>query len=209
MAPARRPYPPRRTGAGDRERVGALPVVPIILVDSPASTAVTDSLTASQQYGVDTDDGLHCHRRTARCSWSVRWRPPATTTVLTPRLSLAEAEQCARRLGQDANYLCTAFGPTNVAIRRCPLHPGNDGVYATVVGSSVSACRLPTAWSPQPRCSCPSQGSTMTRHQPHPALALLPSLRTRAPQLGPGVRQPGLRPGRSTERAATTRRRSL
>ncbi|MGH3887499.1 MAG: hypothetical protein ACRDSZ_13185, partial [Pseudonocardiaceae bacterium] len=31
---------------------------------------------------------------------------------------LAEAEESAHRLGQDANYLWTAFGPTNVAIHR-------------------------------------------------------------------------------------------
>jgi transcriptional regulator with XRE-family HTH domain len=36
----------------------------------------------------------------------------------TTRMFLAEAEASARRLGGDANYLWTAFGPTNVAIHR-------------------------------------------------------------------------------------------
>jgi hypothetical protein len=46
-----------------------------------------------------------------------------------------------------------------------PLYSGNGGVHTTVAGSSVAACRLSTARSLQPWCSCPPQGLTMTKHQ--------------------------------------------
>jgi hypothetical protein len=50
---------------------------------------------------------------------------------------LREASDAAQRLGQDANHLWTAFGPTNVAIHRVNT-AAELGDFQTVLNSSVS-----------------------------------------------------------------------
>lgn len=66
---------------------------------------------------------------------------------------LAEAEESARRLGGDGNYLWTAFGPTNVAIHRVTPPPWNS---ATCRSQSILA---PASTPP----ACRSSGGCVTR----------------------------------------------
>jgi transcriptional regulator with XRE-family HTH domain len=62
----------------------------------------------------------------------------------TTRAFLAEAEQTARRLGADGNYLWTAFGPTNVAIHRVSTAVElGDLQVAVDLGPRVDASALP------------------------------------------------------------------
>jgi hypothetical protein len=58
---------------------------------------------------------------------------------------LREAEESARRLGRDANYLWTAFGPTNVAIHRVntAMELG-DVQIALDIGPALDTSGLPT-----------------------------------------------------------------
>jgi len=57
---------------------------------------------------------------------------------------LAEAEDSARRLGTDANYIWTAFGPTNVAIHRvCVAYELGDIQRAISIGPNVDTTGLP------------------------------------------------------------------
>jgi transcriptional regulator with XRE-family HTH domain len=62
----------------------------------------------------------------------------------TTRMFLAEAETSARRLGGDANYLWTAFGPTNVAIHRVSTAVElGDLQVAVDLGPRVDVSTLP------------------------------------------------------------------
>jgi transcriptional regulator with XRE-family HTH domain len=63
----------------------------------------------------------------------------------TTQAFLREAEESARRLGQDANHLWTAFGPTNVAIHRVntAMELG-DVQIALDIGPSLDTSGLPT-----------------------------------------------------------------
>jgi hypothetical protein len=62
----------------------------------------------------------------------------------TTRMFLAEAEDSARRLGGDANYLWTAFGPTNVAIHRVSTAVElGDLQIAVDLGPRVNVSALP------------------------------------------------------------------
>ncbi|MFW5420572.1 helix-turn-helix transcriptional regulator [Nocardiopsis sp. CNT-189] len=57
---------------------------------------------------------------------------------------LAEADRTAVRLGQDANHMWTAFGPTNVAIHRVSTSMElGDVQLAAAQGSHVNASALP------------------------------------------------------------------
>jgi transcriptional regulator with XRE-family HTH domain len=63
----------------------------------------------------------------------------------TTRMFLAEAEDSARRLGGDANYLWTAFGPTNVAIHQVSTAVElGDLQIAVDLGPRVDVSALPT-----------------------------------------------------------------
>lgn len=58
---------------------------------------------------------------------------------------LSEADQAATRLGQDANYLWTAFGPTNVKIHRVTAAMELGDVQVAVdLGPRVDTHALPT-----------------------------------------------------------------
>ncbi|RDI23023.1 helix-turn-helix protein [Lentzea flaviverrucosa] len=58
---------------------------------------------------------------------------------------LTEADQAANRLGRDANYLWTAFGPTNVKIHRVTAAMELGDVQVAVdLGPRVDTRRLPT-----------------------------------------------------------------
>jgi transcriptional regulator with XRE-family HTH domain len=63
----------------------------------------------------------------------------------TTRAFLQEAEEAANRLGGDANYLWTAFGPTNVAIHRVntAMELG-DVQIALDLGPTLDTTGLPT-----------------------------------------------------------------
>lgn len=63
----------------------------------------------------------------------------------TTQAFLREAEESARRLGRDANYLWTAFGPTNVAIHRVntAMELG-DVQIALDIGPALDTSGLPT-----------------------------------------------------------------
>ncbi len=58
---------------------------------------------------------------------------------------LAEAEESANRLGQDANHLWTAFGPTNVAIHRVSAAMELGDVQVAIeLGPRINTTGLPT-----------------------------------------------------------------
>jgi transcriptional regulator with XRE-family HTH domain len=58
---------------------------------------------------------------------------------------LAEADDAATRLGQDANYLWTAFGPTNVAIHRVTAAMELGDVQVAIdLGPRINTDALPT-----------------------------------------------------------------
>jgi transcriptional regulator with XRE-family HTH domain len=63
----------------------------------------------------------------------------------TTRAFLIEAEETSRRLGRDANYLWTAFGPTNVAIHQVntAMELG-DVQIALDIGPALDTSGLPT-----------------------------------------------------------------
>jgi transcriptional regulator with XRE-family HTH domain len=63
----------------------------------------------------------------------------------TTRTFLAEAEESARRLGEDANHMWTAFGPTNVAIHRvgAAMELG-DVQLALDQGPQLDTSQMPT-----------------------------------------------------------------
>jgi transcriptional regulator with XRE-family HTH domain len=63
----------------------------------------------------------------------------------TTQAFLREAEESARRLGRDANYLWTAFGPTNVSIHRVntAMELG-DVQIALDIGPALDTSGLPT-----------------------------------------------------------------
>ncbi|MEU8286918.1 hypothetical protein AB0C01_21555 [Micromonospora sp. NPDC048905] len=64
--------------------------------------------------------------------------------ALTTRTFLAAADQAAGRLGADANYLWTAFGPTNVAIHRVATAAElGDLQVAIDLGPRVDTAGLP------------------------------------------------------------------
>ena len=63
----------------------------------------------------------------------------------TTRTFLAEAEESARRLGQDANHMWTAFGPTNVAIHRVATAMElGDVQLALDQGPQLDTSQMPT-----------------------------------------------------------------
>jgi len=71
---------------------------------------------------------------------STRARSYGDTTAF-----LTEADQAARRLGRDANYLWTAFGPTNVKIHRVTAAMELGDVQVAVdLGPRVDTRSLPT-----------------------------------------------------------------
>ncbi|WP_372350194.1 helix-turn-helix domain-containing protein [Streptomyces sp. KL116D] len=60
------------------------------------------------------------------------------------RAFLAEADQSARQLGRDANYVWTAFGPTNVAIHRVATAAElGDMQVAVDLGPQIDTSALP------------------------------------------------------------------
>lgn len=62
----------------------------------------------------------------------------------TVRQFLGEADQAAARLGQDANHLWTAFGPTNVAIHRVTTAMDLGDVQVAIdLGPSLDTSGLP------------------------------------------------------------------
>jgi hypothetical protein len=63
----------------------------------------------------------------------------------TTQVFLREAQQAARRLGTDANYIWTAFGPTNVAIHQVntAMELG-DVQIALDIGPTLDTSGLPT-----------------------------------------------------------------
>jgi len=63
----------------------------------------------------------------------------------TTQVFLREAQQAARRLGADANYMWTAFGPTNVAIHQVntAMELG-DVQIALDIGPALDTSGLPT-----------------------------------------------------------------
>ncbi|WP_328422891.1 XRE family transcriptional regulator [Streptomyces sp. NBC_00443] len=63
----------------------------------------------------------------------------------TVREFLAEADQAARQLGQDANHMWTAFGPTNVDIHRVATAGElGDMQVAIDLGPRIDTSSLPT-----------------------------------------------------------------
>jgi tetratricopeptide (TPR) repeat protein len=61
------------------------------------------------------------------------------------RAYLAEADESARRLGDDANHLWTAFGPTNVAIHRVATAMDLGDVQVAIdLGPQLDTSSLPT-----------------------------------------------------------------
>jgi transcriptional regulator with XRE-family HTH domain len=63
----------------------------------------------------------------------------------TTRAFLAEADRAAERLGRDANYMWTAFGPTNVAIHRVATSAElGDMQVAIDLGPGIDTSDLPT-----------------------------------------------------------------
>lgn len=63
----------------------------------------------------------------------------------TVREFLAEADQAARQLGQDANHMWTAFGPTNVDIHRVATAAElGDMQVAADLGPRIDTSSLPT-----------------------------------------------------------------
>ncbi|MFI9548443.1 helix-turn-helix domain-containing protein [Streptomyces sp. NPDC052016] len=63
----------------------------------------------------------------------------------TVRDFLAEADQAARQLGEDANHMWTAFGPTNVAIHRVATAAElGDMQIAVDLGPQIDTSNLPT-----------------------------------------------------------------
>jgi transcriptional regulator with XRE-family HTH domain len=194
-------------------------------------TLITDALTASQQYGADTDDGLRAHRllasvyqlvagfltkvgeadlaslsatkglsaahasgselmigslyrsvshallsigeyeQTVALIRTVSDRMQSSLGAASPEylsvygmlhlvgglaaahqenrtdatIFLAEAEESAHRLGHDANYLWTAFGPTNVAIHRVSAAMELGDVQLAIdLGPRIDTAGLPT-----------------------------------------------------------------
>jgi transcriptional regulator with XRE-family HTH domain len=74
----------------------------------------------------------------------------------TTQAFLREAEESARRLGRDANYLWTAFGPTNVSIHRVntAMELG-DVQIALDIGPALDTSGLPTERRVRMRWSSP------------------------------------------------------
>lgn len=63
----------------------------------------------------------------------------------TTQTYLAEADESARRLGNDANYMWTAFGPTNVAIHRVATAMDLGDVQVAIdLGPRLDTSTLPT-----------------------------------------------------------------
>jgi len=63
----------------------------------------------------------------------------------TTRTFLAEADESARRLGEDANHMWTAFGPTNVAIHRVATAMElGDVQLALDQGPQLDTSQMPT-----------------------------------------------------------------
>jgi hypothetical protein len=64
--------------------------------------------------------------------------------AVTTRAFLAIADDAAGRLGRDANYLWTAFGPTNVAIHRVATATELGDIQVAVdLGRRVDTSRMP------------------------------------------------------------------
>jgi transcriptional regulator with XRE-family HTH domain len=62
----------------------------------------------------------------------------------TARTHLAEAGDTAKRLGSDANFIWTAFGPTNVTIHQvCVALEFGDVQRAIAIGPGLDTSRLP------------------------------------------------------------------
>lgn len=62
----------------------------------------------------------------------------------TARTHLAEAGDSAKRLGRDANYIWTAFGPTNVTIHQvCVALEFGDVQRAIAIGPNLDTSHLP------------------------------------------------------------------
>jgi len=84
-------------------------------------------------------------------SWSVIWSASAVAASRaedrrTTTAFLTEAQDSATRLGRDANAMWTAFGPTNVAIRRMTTAMELGDVQVAVeLGPRVGASGLPSS----------------------------------------------------------------
>jgi tetratricopeptide (TPR) repeat protein len=109
-----------------------------------------------------------------------------TTTTL-----LAAADQAASRLGHDANYWHTSFGPTNVQLHRvaASLDPG-DVAWVVEHGSQVDASDLPAERSVAHRVDLARAYSYVARDDD--ALAELLDAEAAAPQIvrhSAGVRE--------------------
>jgi hypothetical protein len=64
--------------------------------------------------------------------------------AITTRTFLAAADDAAQRLGRDANYLWTAFGPTNVAIHRVATAAELGDIQVAVdLGPRVDTTAMP------------------------------------------------------------------
>lgn len=99
----------------------------------------------------------------------------------TARTFLAEAEQAADRLGQDANHMWTAFGPTNVAIHQVATAAElGDMQIAMDLGPQVDTSHLPT--ERRTRHSLEVARALSSRNQIDDALAMILEAETWAPE---------------------------
>ncbi|WP_255285518.1 helix-turn-helix domain-containing protein [Nocardia pseudobrasiliensis] len=94
---------------------------------------------------------------------------------------LREAESTAARLGRDANYAWTAFGPTNVEIHRASTAMELDDVETAIrIGSQIDTSALPT--ERQIRHSLELARANNARGRRDQALEILLSAEGRAPE---------------------------
>jgi hypothetical protein len=97
------------------------------------------------------------------------------------RTFLNEADEIARRLGRDANYLWTAFGPTNVSIHRVTtaLDLG-DAQVAIDLGAQVDTSGLPI--ERQVRHMLENARALSARNRTEDALAVILEAEQKAPE---------------------------
>ena len=94
---------------------------------------------------------------------------------------LARAEQAAGSLGSDANYLWTAFGPTNVAIHQVAVAAElGDYQRAAHLGQQVDASPMPMERQVRHRLEV-ARALHFQRRQPD-ALAMVLEAEIRAPE---------------------------
>jgi transcriptional regulator with XRE-family HTH domain len=99
----------------------------------------------------------------------------------TTKIFLTEAEEAAKRLGRDANYLWTAFGPTNVAIHRVATASElGDAQVAIDIGSKIDTSGLPVERQIRHRLELARSYSAWNRREN--ALSLVLEAECRAPE---------------------------